>query len=109
MPETMTFRNESLVVMPREEYEELMARAGGVMLPAYPRRGKHGWPAASTLRVSIAREIITRRLAAGWTQAELAKRADVRVETISRLEGAKHKPQPATVERIEAVFKKAGV
>ncbi len=107
---TIRIKDQPFVVLPKDEYEQLMARAAGQALPAYPPAAKDGSrPAMEFIRVSIAREIITRRLAAGWTQEQLAKRAKVSTETISRLESAKHKPQSATVEKIEAVFAKAGV
>ena len=40
------------------------------------------------------------------TQAELAKRARVRVETLSRLEHAKHSPNVATVDKIVRAWRK---
>ena len=46
------------------------------------------------------RELVGERRAVGLTQADLAKRAGVRVETLSRLEHAKHSPNVATVDRI---------
>ncbi len=108
--QTVTLNNEPFALLPRAEYEELVARAAGEKLPAYPPRDKNGnYPAADAIRVVIARDIITSRIAAGWTQEELAKRAGVSAETISRLEGGKHKPQAATIEKIDAAFKKAGV
>lgn len=55
---------------------------------------------------SIAREIIRDRRALGLTQAQLAKLAGIRQETLSRLESGKHKPNVRTVERIEAVLKR---
>lgn len=98
------------VAVPEDEWAETLARAAGVVLPPYPKPTSDGnLPAIAYSRASIAREIISRRLAAGWTQAMLAKRAGVRVETVSRLESTKHAPQAATVERIEAAFKRAGV
>lgn len=108
MPRMMTLDNETFVVLPKEEYQELVARAHDVALPVYPpgdRRGRR--PAAAFGLASIAREIVTRRLAVGWTQEELARRAGVRVETISRLESAKHHPQKATIEKIEAALSTA--
>jgi len=106
----MTMNNKRYAVVPEKEYEEILARAAGTRLPAVPKADKKGHvPALEYIRVSIAREIITRRLAAGWTQQELAKHAGVRMETISRLESAKHKPHAATVERIDAALKRAGV
>lgn len=106
----ITIKNERFVLVPHLEYEDLVARSAGETLPALPRADKNGnRPAVEAVRVMIARNIITSRIKAGWTQDELAKRAAVSTETISRLESAKHKPQAATVEKIEAAFNKAGV
>lgn len=109
MPKIMTFDDETYVVMPKEEYQELIARAEGVALPEYPAADTRGArPAVAFSLVSMAREIITRRLAAGWTQEELAEKAGVRVETISRLERAKHRPQQNTIEKIDQALSDAG-
>jgi DNA-binding XRE family transcriptional regulator len=106
----MTLDNETYIMLPKQEYQELVAKAHGIALPAYPRADKIGRrPAVAFALASIAREIITRRLAAGWTQQQLADKAGVRVETISRLEGAKHRPHQATVEKIDKALGKAGV
>jgi DNA-binding XRE family transcriptional regulator len=66
------------------------------------------YPAAETLQVFIARQILERRRIAGLSQAELAKRAGVRQETVSRLESGKHAPTLRTVEKIDRVLLKAG-
>jgi ribosome-binding protein aMBF1 (putative translation factor) len=106
----MTLNNETFVLLPREEYQDLLARAHGVTLPEYPRPDRKGRrPAVAFARASIAREIITRRLAAGWTQERLARKAGVRVETVSRLEGAKHHPQQATIDKIDRALTAARV
>lgn len=105
----INIKDQAFALLPKREYEKLVAEAHGVKMPDYPRADRRGYrPAKDFIRVSIAREIITSRLAAGWTQEELARRAKVSVETISRLESAKHKPQAATVEKIEAALRKAG-
>jgi DNA-binding XRE family transcriptional regulator len=79
-------------------------------LPALPAPDEHGrYPAIETARVIIARQLIRGRKAAGWTQAELAARAGVRQETISRIETGKHSPGLKTMAKIERALKKAGV
>lgn len=50
----------------------------------------------------MAREIL------GWTQGELAKRADLDVMTVSRFERGAQKPYPVTREKIKAAFEAAG-
>jgi ribosome-binding protein aMBF1 (putative translation factor) len=106
----ISIKDEPFVLLPKREYEDLLARAAGERLPDLPSADRRGnRPAKEAIRALIARDIITTRLAAGWTQEELARRAKVSVETVSRLESAKHTPQSATVEKIDAAFKKAGV
>jgi DNA-binding XRE family transcriptional regulator len=79
-------------------------------LPALPPADERGhYPAVETARVIIARQIIRGRKAAGWTQAELASRAGVRQETISRLETGKHSAGLKTMAKIEGALEKAGV
>jgi ribosome-binding protein aMBF1 (putative translation factor) len=81
--------------------------AGG---PRLPRRGADGnYPAAETLRAILAQQLVRRREAAGWTQAELARRAGVRQETVSRLEGGKNAPNVATVDKLDRALQEAGV
>jgi len=110
MTTIVTIKDQPFVLLPKHEYDELLAEARGMKLPQLPAADKRGYrPAREYIRASVAREIITRRLAAGWIQEELAKQARVSAETVSRLENASHKPQAATVERIEEAFKKVGV
>ncbi len=77
--------------------------------PVLPERDAKGtYPAAEALQVGLARSLIRRRRAAGLTQAELAKRAGIRPETLNRLEQGKHAPNIATVEKIERVLGSVG-
>src|SRR5437868_2622904 len=78
-------------------------------LPIFPRANARGnYPAAETLQVIIARQLIERRRKAGLSQAEVAKRAGIRQETVSRLESGKHAPTVRTVEKIDRVLAEAG-
>ena len=79
-------------------------------LPALPAADEHGhYPAIETARVIIARQVIRGRKAVGWTQAELAARAGVRQETISRIETGKHSPGLKTMAKIERALKRTGI
>jgi ribosome-binding protein aMBF1 (putative translation factor) len=94
------------VRMDRESLSKLIAQAEPVVdsdaLPALPTPDAEGnVDAIAYGRASIAREIIRRRKAAGLSQAELATRARVRQETISRVETAKHVPDTATLRKID--------
>jgi transcriptional regulator with XRE-family HTH domain len=64
------------------------------------------YPALETIRSIIARKIIEGRLAAGLTQEQLSKKTGIAVETLSRLESGKHKPQAATIAKIEKALGK---
>ncbi len=78
-------------------------------IPTLPSADADGnYPAAKTLRVLLAQKTIRGREAAGWTQAELAARAGVRQETISRLETGKHAPNVRTVDKIDRALREAG-
>lgn len=102
------------VLVPEGEYERLCARAGETVplddadLPPLPEPDEHGnFPAVEYARVSLARDIIRDRRAAGLTQRELAELAGTRQETISRIEHGKHTASVKLVERIDRALKKA--
>jgi DNA-binding XRE family transcriptional regulator len=78
--------------------------------PPLPTAAADGhYPALEFAYAALARTIITRRKAAGWSQAELAAKAGVRTETVNRLEGGRHSPNVRTVDKIDAALKSAGV
>jgi DNA-binding XRE family transcriptional regulator len=51
-------------------------------------------------RESIGRDLRRKRQKAGLTQTEVARRAEIRLETLSRLENGHGNPTLATVKRI---------
>lgn len=99
-PQTLVVEGKRFVVLPEEEYVRL---AGGRdVLPPLPAPDADGnYPAVAALTAGLARSLIRRRRALGWSQAELARRAGVRLETVNRLERGKHAPSLATVTKIE--------
>ncbi len=64
-------------------------------------------PAVAYARASIAREIIVRRGALGWTQQKLADAAGVRVETVCRIETGKHTASTPTIEQLDRALRSA--
>ena len=67
-------------------------------IPPLPRPDAEGnVPAVEYARASLARKIIQARRAAGWSQAELARRAGVRPETLNRIERGRNTPDTATI------------
>lgn len=99
-----------LVLMTERDYEELCRSAGQAPsdddLPSFPKPDRSGnMPAVEYARVSIARDLIRARRAAGLSQEALAKLAGVRQETLSRIETAKHSATSATLDRIDRAMR----
>ena len=91
----------------RAEYDRLTTLAKAAQLPDYPGpNAKGNYPAREYLRISIARDIIKDRVAAGLSQKDLARLAGVRVETLCRIETGKHTPSGLTVEKIDRALKR---
>jgi len=75
------------------------------MILALPKHDAKGdYPVRQAAQVMLSRRVIADRKAARLTQAELAKRTGLRVETISRIENGKNMPDVATVDKIEAAI-----
>jgi ribosome-binding protein aMBF1 (putative translation factor) len=98
----MTVEGKQYVLLARSEYERLTAIARVAEMPPLPKPDRSGrLPAVAYARASIAREIVARRARAGMTQRELAQRAQVRVETLCRIETGKHTASTATIAKLE--------
>jgi len=106
---TVSLAGTAFVILPAAEYERLRAGSRrpaqdespgeGPPLPEPDDRGR--FPAIAYSRASLARKIIRRRQALGIGQAELARLAGVRVETLNRIEKAHTTPSIATVDKID--------
>lgn len=55
----------------------------------------------------LAERLVARRKRAGLSQAELARRAKVRVETLNRIERGKTEPDFATIRKLVVAISKA--
>ncbi|MGD0542535.1 MAG: helix-turn-helix domain-containing protein [Tepidisphaeraceae bacterium] len=64
-------------------------------------------PAVAFARATLARKLIRDRRRVGLTQAELARRAGIRPETLCRIEKGKTMPGPATFNRIHRALERA--
>jgi len=110
---TIKLDGKKFVVVPEEEWDHLRQRASmadEVALPDLPGKLPSGnYPAIQALRVGLARKLIKRRWAAGFSQAELARLARIRPETLNRIEKAKVTADTATVAKIVKVLEKAEI
>jgi predicted transcriptional regulator len=80
---------------------------GGQDLSSIPHRNRAGRrPAAAFILASIAREIAADRKAAGLTQQQLAHRAGIRQETLSRIESGKQPPTLKTLKKLDRALGK---
>ncbi len=105
MPQDITLGDKHYVIIPRDEYNRL-ARAA--RLPQLPELDADGtYPAVEYARASLARKMILRREALGWSQAALARRSGVRVETLCRLETGKVTPSLGTVDKLDRALSAA--
>ena len=102
------------VLLEEPVYERLCRDAGQAIgdddrLPALPSPDAKGrFPAVEYTRISLARNLIRDRKAAGLSQERLAELAGVRQETISRLETGKHSASPRTIEKLDKAITAAG-
>jgi DNA-binding XRE family transcriptional regulator len=88
----------------------MQAKDSGRALPPLPAPDAHGnYPAIAYGRALLARRIVAARHRAGWSQAELARRAGVRKETIHRIEAGKNNPDQSTFTKIEKAFAREDV
>jgi DNA-binding XRE family transcriptional regulator len=104
MAQNISLNGKSYVVIPRDEYERL---AHVARLPPLPEPDADGhYPAIEYARASLARKLILRRESLGWSQAELARRAGIRVETLCRIETGKVTPSLASVDKLDRALRK---
>jgi DNA-binding XRE family transcriptional regulator len=90
------------VVLPEQTYLELLDAAGGAPVP-----DPAGWAAWEKDAATLGRRLAERRRQAGLTQGALASAAEIRVETLNRIERGKTSPDFGTVRRL--VLALAGV
>jgi len=103
----ITVKGQRMVMLPENEYDRLLQRADE-WEPVLPEANERGnYPALETLAVLLARDIIRARRKLGLSQAELARRAGVRPETLNRIEQGKRSPSVATVEKIDRALQEA--
>lgn len=97
--QTLTLAGERFVIMPEADFLRLTGEPPEPALPAPNERGNY--PALESMRALLAIDVVRSRRALGWSQAELARRAGVRPETLNRIEQGKHAPSVSTIDKLD--------
>src|SRR5436305_1458303 len=85
-------KGKRMVMLEEAEFERLLRKADE-WEPLLPEPDADGnYPALEALRVSLARKILRRRRQLGLSQAELARRAGIRPESLNRIEQGRVSP-----------------
>jgi DNA-binding XRE family transcriptional regulator len=96
-----------MVMLEESEYERLRQKADE-WEPLMPEPLPSGnYPAAEALAVIQARNILRARRKLGLSQAELARRAGIRPETLNRIEQGRNKPSVPTIAKLDRALRAA--
>jgi ribosome-binding protein aMBF1 (putative translation factor) len=105
-PQYLKVGSEDMVVLSAKEYERL-AKKADVWEPPMPERNERGNYPVEVLDVIMAQGILRARRKLGLSQAELARRAGVRVATLNRIEHGKIERSGRAMEKIDQALRKA--
>jgi DNA-binding XRE family transcriptional regulator len=103
----VTVKGQRMMMLEEQEFDRLLHKADE-WEPLLPEPDADGnYPALEYSRVSLARKIIRDRRRLGLTQADLARRAGIRPESLNRIEQGKVMPSIPTVEKIDRALQEA--
>ena len=106
-PAYRTIKGKRVVLLAEAEFKELLRKAD-LWEPDMPEPDERGLYPLSALAVIQARDILRARRKLGLSQAELARRAGIRPETLNRIEQGRNKPSVPTIAKIDRALKEAG-
>lgn len=106
--QTLDIRGKKFVLIPASEYRRLTRRQAPALASLPPLSPDGTYPAARAMRAVMAHRIVAARNAVGLSQAALARKARIRVETLNRLEKGRHTPDLATMAKINKALDDAG-
>lgn len=100
-------KGKRMVMLAEAEFDRLKHKADE-WEPRMPNLLPDGnYPALEALRVSLAIDIIRHRRRVGLTQAELARRARVRLSTLMQAEQGQVSPSIRTIDKIDRALQEA--
>jgi DNA-binding XRE family transcriptional regulator len=103
----VTVKGKPMVLLDAAEFDRLKRKADEFE-PKLPDVLPDGnYPAGEYLRVSLAIKIIRHRRRLGLSQAELARRAGIRLTTLTQLEQGQVDPSIRTVDKIDRALQAA--
>src|SRR5438270_454325 len=104
----VTVKGKAMVMMDEATYQAILRKAD-LWEPDMPEPDADGnFPALEALAVIQARDILRTRRKLGLSQADLARRAGIRPETLNRIEQGRNKPSLPTIAKIDQELKAAG-
>ena len=106
-PRRVKVKGKRMVLLDEAAYEALLRKAD-LWEPDPPAPDAQGnYPALEALAVVQARDILRARRQLGLSQAELARRAGIRPETLNRIEQGRNKPSVPTIAKIDRALQEA--
>lgn len=105
----VTMKGKRVVVLEETEFNRIM-RSADLWEPTKPAPDADGnYPAVEAVLYLTAIDIIRRRRRLGLTQAALARRAGIRLETLNRIESGERRPIAVrAIEKIEQALAEVG-
>jgi DNA-binding XRE family transcriptional regulator len=106
--QSLKLAGKEFVIVSKSDFERLKRRAAvidEVTVPALPPPLPDGtYPALKAGRALLAQKLIRRRWSLGLSQAEVARRARIRPETLNRIEKARVTADSTTVAKVVRVL-----
>ena len=102
-----TVKGKRVVQLDEAEFDRLMHKADEFEPLMPPLNANGNYPAQEALRITLARSIIRHRRRLGLSQAELARRAGIRPESLNRIEQGHVNPSIRTIKKIDHALNEA--
>ncbi len=103
VPTRLTLEGRRYVILSERRYDDLVATAGGL-----DTADSAGWAAWDEAAEQLGQRLAERRREAGLSQVRLARLAEIRVETLNRIEKGKTSPDFGTVRKLVLALRQVG-